>query len=103
MIYIEKRDEERLVKLWEESKVDWNITPESLLDLVKQGVLYCEDFCNSREVCGSAACFCIREIFPSRDCYEIYTFLRELYLEGVEQEIFFKILEGKIDEQSTET
>ena len=99
MIYIEKKEEERLVELWEKAKKDWGITPDSLLELVKHGVVYCEDYCNSREVCGSGACFCIREIFPSRECYEIYLFLRELHLEGVEKELFFRILKGKINER----
>ena len=98
MIFIEKREEERLVELWENAKKDWGITPDSLLQLVIHGVLHCEDYCNSRETCGSDACFCIREIFPSRDCFEVYSFLRELYLEGIEKDLFFKILKGKMDE-----
>ena len=98
MIFIEKREEEKLVRLWENAKKDWGITPDSLLQLVMHGVLHCEDYCNSRETCGSDACFCIREIFPSKDCFEVYSFLRELNLEGIEKDLFFKILKGKIDE-----
>ena len=93
MIGLMKEDEEKLVELWETRKCEWNISFDDLVELAKNGASTCEEYCYSREVCGDA-CYCTRELFPSRDCYEAYKFLREVYLDALDNKVRHEINEG---------
>jgi len=76
------------------SSEKWEIAPEDLLDLVETGILPCQDYCASRDICGSDACRCIRAIFPYPEAYELYWMLREEYLAGRKNKLIKSLLES---------
>ena len=91
---LDTKDELKEMEEWMQSSKKWEIAPEGLLDLVETGLITCQDFCASREACGSDACRCIRAIFPYPDAYELFTLLREEYLAGRRNEVINTILEN---------
>jgi len=82
-----REEELELLEVWQSADVDWDISIDELVELVKTGATTCPGTCLSRDYCGSNACACIRERFPSGKCYEVYTYLREYYLKHIDEKI----------------
>jgi hypothetical protein len=51
---------------------------QDFITLVEQGMAFCEDTCDSRELNGQVACRCVRGVFPHPDYFILYEKLREI-------------------------
>ena len=72
-------EEENEANLWNSTASNKNITWKDISLMAINKLETCEGYCESREISGEDACFCIRNRFPSPEHYKLYKATRKRY------------------------